>query len=219
MGRAFFSSIRSTPLVKTESVVPINIVYEKWSLANNFDPDSDQFWDDAQLEKFIDADQPAIAEPLEDPESSSSSSSEGSDMDHASPVAEEPPTTVYHSPPLWERVQSEPWTYVSTEWSSDSARLTSSITTDRAVLRTHESDGNLPELVLSSSPTTPRYVYPVPSPAPTVTPRIYHWTSRRSPSSPSRGSSDGAGPLTNPTARRSLARITPFVVRVQGYSN
>lgn len=210
MGRAFFSSIRSTPLVSTQAVIPINIVYEKWSLANNFDPDSDEFWDDAQLEKFIDVNQPTVAEPLEDPESSSSSSSEGS------PVAEEPPTTVY---PIWERVQSEPWTYVSTEWPSDSARLTSSITTDRAVFRTHESDGNLPELVLSSSPTTPRYVHPVPSPAPTVTPRIYHWTSRRSPSSPSRGSSDGAGPLTNPTARRSLARITPFVVRVQGYSN
>ncbi|KAK7025187.1 hypothetical protein R3P38DRAFT_3396123 [Favolaschia claudopus] len=69
---------------------------------------------------------------------------------------------------------------------------------------------------LSYSPTTPPAVYTThvqlmtPSPPPTVTPRIYVWGGARtvnaSPASPSVRT---AGPLTNPSARQSLVRITP----------
>ena len=55
-----------------------------------------------------------------------------------------------------------------------------------------------------------------PSPAPTVTPRIYSWNHLSVPRSPTSPSSHGAGgPLTNPSARMSLARIAPARVHVQ----
>jgi hypothetical protein len=58
-----------------------------------------------------------------------------------------------------------------------------------------------------------------PSPAPAVTPRIYSWNHRplpRSPTSPS-SSHGSSGPLTNPSARMSLPRISigPTRVHVQ----
>jgi hypothetical protein len=68
------------------------------------------------------------------------------------------------------------------------------------------------------SPSTPPAVYThlqmmTPSPPPTVTPRIYVWGTRAhmpaSPGSPSVRQTHSAGPLTNPGARQSLARITP----------
>lgn len=136
---------------------------------------------------------------------------------------------------IWERIEPEPWNFVSSDWPSDDRDRTTvqdlrehlSIAEGLRFARAAaaSSDMNLPELVPISSPLiTPRYVYPTmstPSPAPTVTPRIYHWGHRSSvpstPSSPSR-SGGNAGPLTNPTARRSLARITPVRVRVQGLS-
>ncbi|KAJ6515013.1 hypothetical protein C8R47DRAFT_499428 [Mycena vitilis] len=72
------------------------------------------------------------------------------------------------------------------------------------------------------SPTTPSPVYThlqlmTPSPAPPVTPRVYVWGAQpqqramHGPSSPSPsvGVHHPANPLTNPSARQSLARITP----------
>jgi len=52
-----------------------------------------------------------------------------------------------------------------------------------------------------------------PSPAPTVTPRLLTWSSRQavSPGSPPQGNS----PLTNPSARMSLAHIVPTLIRVR----
>ncbi|KAF7370494.1 hypothetical protein MSAN_00681200 [Mycena sanguinolenta] len=74
----------------------------------------------------------------------------------------------------------------------------------------------------SASPTTPPAVYSAhmhfmsPSPPPTVSPRIYVWGGAvRTPASPGSPSvrhtysHSAAGPLTNPGARQSLARITP----------
>lgn len=54
-----------------------------------------------------------------------------------------------------------------------------------------------------------------PSPAPTVSPRIYSWNHRTAPRSPTSPSSHSAGgPLTNPGARMSLARINIAPARV-----
>jgi len=61
-----------------------------------------------------------------------------------------------------------------------------------------------------------------PSPPPTVTPRIYTWNNPTptSPTSPTTSRSTG-GPLTNPNARMSLARISiaPARVRIQNALN
>ena len=61
-----------------------------------------------------------------------------------------------------------------------------------------------------------------PSPAPTVTPRLYSWSSRAplgrgEPSSPTplQRQRPRPGPLTNPSARMSLAHISPAPVRVR----
>lgn len=244
MGRAFFSSIRSAPAIKTEPPPPLNPAYEKWSVTNNFDPDSDEFWDDAQEEQFIEVDQPTEQPSLrellaEDPESSSSSS-EGGDTDRrGSPMAvgsDDPASLVDAYIPgthIWERIEPEPWNYVSSDWASDERTTVADLREHLSIAEgirfartaAAASDTSLPELISStspsSSPTMPRYVYPAMSTPSPVMPRIYHWGRRSSapmiPSSPSRAGNN-AGPLTNPTARRSLARIAPVRVRVQGFS-
>lgn len=81
-----------------------------------------------------------------------------------------------------------------------------------------------PSPVSSESPSTPpgtlysrqiQHVF-TPSPPPTVTPRIYTWNHDvpASPTSPTTGRNIG-GPLTNPGARMSLARININPVRVR----
>ncbi|RDB23462.1 hypothetical protein Hypma_008970 [Hypsizygus marmoreus] len=84
---------------------------------------------------------------------------------------------------------------------------------------------SMPSLLSPESPSTPtdnifsRHMQTMytPSPPPSVTPRVYHWNTvpLNAPTSPlaARG---GAGPLTNPNARMSLARIdiAPSRVRV-----
>jgi hypothetical protein len=96
MGRALFSHyISSEPVVRSQSppAPPSNDFYGTWSVWNNFDPDSDEFFDGAQYEAFIEPGQPSPPPPaqqsiphLEDPDSSESSS-EGGDNDRGSPMA------------------------------------------------------------------------------------------------------------------------------------
>ncbi|KAF9466136.1 hypothetical protein BDZ94DRAFT_1252195 [Collybia nuda] len=86
-----------------------------------------------------------------------------------------------------------------------------------------------PSPVSSESPSTPGTLYShqiqhvlTPSPPPTVTPRLYTWNNDvpTSPTSPTTGRNMG-GPLTNPGARMSLARINiaPVRVRTQALSS
>ncbi|KAJ7224137.1 hypothetical protein GGX14DRAFT_557028 [Mycena pura] len=73
-----------------------------------------------------------------------------------------------------------------------------------------------PNMESPVSPITPPAVYThvsmmTPSPPPTVTPRIYMWGRTHTPASPGSPSirhTHSAGPLTNPGARQSFARIT-----------
>jgi hypothetical protein len=56
MGRALFSlSYASTPAVRVEPE-PIVDTCEKWGACNRFDPDSEEFFNDAQYEAFIEED-------------------------------------------------------------------------------------------------------------------------------------------------------------------
>ncbi|KAH7915263.1 hypothetical protein BJ138DRAFT_147442 [Hygrophoropsis aurantiaca] len=66
----------------------------------------------------------------------------------------------------------------------------------------------------SHTPSTPpsRQNHFSPSPPPTVTPRLYSWSSRHSTLS---SSPTGTGPLTNASARMSYTHISPTLVRVR----
>lgn len=60
MGRALFSVSHpvSAPAVRSEPEAIPNSPYEKWSHCNAFDPDSDEFFNDAEYEAFIDPSAP-----------------------------------------------------------------------------------------------------------------------------------------------------------------
>lgn len=91
MGRALFSQIYAPPTVRTEPEPTI----EKWGVWNKFDPDSDEFFNNAEFEAFINPGDPQYQRQQEDSivvvevEGSSdlTSSSEGSVSDRGSPMA------------------------------------------------------------------------------------------------------------------------------------
>jgi len=111
MGRPLFSASYSTPAVRTEPEItaPPSIHFEKWAHWNAFDPDSDEFFDSAVYEAFLDpadmlpateegaearAEVPElerldaiIARELEESRSYSSASSEGTISGRGSPMA------------------------------------------------------------------------------------------------------------------------------------
>ncbi|KAF8809506.1 hypothetical protein BYT27DRAFT_7094288 [Phlegmacium glaucopus] len=93
MGRTLFSQSYSTaPAVRIEPE-PIVDLCEKWSIWNRFDPDSDDFFQDAEYEAFVDPEQyqreqeelAAVAQT--DAATESSDSSESSVSDRGSPMA------------------------------------------------------------------------------------------------------------------------------------
>lgn len=108
MGRPLFSASYSTPAVRTEpEKAPPSIHFEKWTHWNSFDPDSDEFFERAVYEAFLDpADDPPstedrseggaeaperldviITRELEDSRDYSSASSEGTISGRGSPMA------------------------------------------------------------------------------------------------------------------------------------
>ncbi|KAF9006164.1 hypothetical protein BDQ17DRAFT_1352880 [Cyathus striatus] len=105
MGRALFShSYPSAPVVRTEPE-PVVDRCERWSVTNPFDPDSDEFFSNAEYEAFIDpvqfASQQSQGESLvvvDGP--SDTSSSENSPTDAVSPMAigpDDPAVLLDHS--------------------------------------------------------------------------------------------------------------------------
>ncbi|KAF9446904.1 hypothetical protein P691DRAFT_783132 [Macrolepiota fuliginosa MF-IS2] len=98
MGRALFSqNYTSAPVVREEpdpAAIVLDIPCERWSTWNHFDPDSEEFFKDAQLEHFVDGpidspievdngDEPhvVILESVSDSSSSSSSTSSNDNDD------------------------------------------------------------------------------------------------------------------------------------------
>ncbi|KAJ6619895.1 hypothetical protein B0H10DRAFT_2216451 [Mycena sp. CBHHK59/15] len=95
MGRALFSATYGSqaPAIRVEPE-PIVCPYDKWSVYNQFDPDSDDFFKDAQLEAFIDK--------QEDEEETDMEPSFGRD----SPV--DPPSTIpIRLTALWDHLLDE----------------------------------------------------------------------------------------------------------------
>jgi len=93
MGRSLFSLSYPAPepVVRTEPEPKVDVC-ERWSSWNRFDPDSDDFFRDAQLEAFIDSAQLAreqvdIAAMAAEVTPDSSDTSDTSDSDGGSPMA------------------------------------------------------------------------------------------------------------------------------------
>ncbi|RXW24811.1 hypothetical protein EST38_g1016 [Candolleomyces aberdarensis] len=150
MGRALYSkTYRSTPAVRTEPEPVVDTICQKWSAWNKFDPDSDEFFVDAEYEAFIVPPvQPTLQEPVHDgppaPEamtfdsvsvsdSSSDSSSDGASSDGGSPMAtgpDDPAAMIADAYPnltltaeQWEqRIRSS--SSATEEWLNDFARPT-----------------------------------------------------------------------------------------------
>ncbi|KAH7921229.1 hypothetical protein BV22DRAFT_1038893 [Leucogyrophana mollusca] len=95
---------------------------------------------------------------------------------------------------------------------SDSAPVPVPVTRSR---RTTSGDDFFASSPNSRTPSTPpsRQMHFTPSPPPTVTPRLYSWSSRHSTLSSS--PSVGASPLTNANARMSYTHISPTLIRVR----
>lgn len=267
MGRALFSETYGSKApairVQPESVSPDPA---RWSVSNPFDPDSDEFFQNAVYETFMDTGE---IDRLEHPVVVSDSSSESSDSGRDSPLQLEDPSPPIRMSAIWDQLVDE------TAASADAALALDELADDVSYTRTDTDDvvairatadpervrpvvlhppsslrnsttatdlerANAPRRVsvppisipaepstpgtespTSSSPTTPPAVYThmqlmTPSPPPTVTPRIYVWDTRihapATPGSPSvrhTYSHSAGGPLTNPSARQSLTRITP----------
>ncbi|KAH9852606.1 hypothetical protein C2E23DRAFT_824461 [Lenzites betulinus] len=262
MGRPLFSASHQ-PAVRIQPE-PQHPTYEKWTYANAFDPDSEEFFesDDAVYEAFIDPGQ-QIQLPSTHPgravvDISTSSSSEGTSSGRESPmdtqvdtvirgeaiaadgmrVLEDTriPVSIPSNPildaqldagrhvPEEERVQY----YLSLIDRMENARERERQETRPGVrdrvptfldYPQEESRLSSPEPVspvrVVSTPmrpsTPPSYSSPhllTPSPPPSVTPRLYSWTTH-----PSRATPYPSSPLTNRGARVSVARIaTPSLV-------
>lgn len=73
----------------------------------------------------------------------------------------------------------------------------------------HNSAGSPAPMTPSTPPNQRSILYDTPSPAPTVTPRLFQWTIRPVAAMPMSPSPTSTGPLTNHSARRSVTHISP----------
>ncbi|TFK39771.1 hypothetical protein BDQ12DRAFT_510472 [Crucibulum laeve] len=113
MGRALFShSYASSPAVRTEPEPTVDHC-EKWSSWNRFDPDSDEFFQDAETEQFLDPaavqyrqeqdDQARAAIITDIRPAEGSESGESSDSGSESPLPMEDDMLAMVSPVEWQR--------------------------------------------------------------------------------------------------------------------
>ncbi|KAG7444981.1 uncharacterized protein BT62DRAFT_933393 [Guyanagaster necrorhizus] len=277
MGRALFSSIyHSAPAVATPipfADTPYEKTYENWSIFNQFDPDSDDFFEDAQYEAFItdEQEQEQVSE-RSDVGSTPALSRESNMEDRGSPMAvgsDDPAAMLadaiesgewdqslseatiegdadVENDPQWRRVGDFAiWTrpvLASTRFVSDTPAPSLPPFLPPSSLRNSTTASDLDDdepatpprrsvtiapITIPREPSSPSPVTPdgpltppdapfslsslAPSPAPTVTPRVYRWTALPS-------QRDSSGPLTNPSARMSHARIVPAHIRLPTFA-
>jgi hypothetical protein len=229
MGRPLFSlSMNSAPAVRVEPEVEGFVVPERWSDKNPFDPDADEFFDDAVFEAFVEPNgfpSPTILDPI--PSDPSSIPRPGS------PIYTDPPSTatspagspdpaVLISPDAYRRMvtldaaqNDGDVTLYRTLAGDPSMRSGLSVRRRSATVTT---PGPLPPVVPRDAPLQ---IYLHPQGAPRVAPRPYAWPHAQvlppasSPPQPSFLGSGNSGPLTNPNARMSLTHIAPTRIRVQ----
>ena len=138
MGRSLFSqSYPTMPAVRIEPEPTVDLC-EKYSLWNRFDPDSDDFFQDAEYEAFIDPAQHqreqeelvavAHADPAtEDSESSESNSDQGSDRGSPMAIGSDDPTILiatYANHPWSSPAASGGWQSATTDHSAVTSGIT-----------------------------------------------------------------------------------------------
>jgi hypothetical protein len=262
MGRALYSHayIITPPLIKTPSV---SQYCERWGVWSRFDPDSDEFFENAEREEFITDDQ-ADTDSLVPLEANSDSNSDTGESTDGNPMA-----VGFDDPAL---LIADAYATRGTNWEGDMERENSTASQTfleaESVLLSplYPADEEIPPFippasfrqpspvpmadgpiepvhystldradtisfvdVAPSTPITTRYrslpsqdLSPSPHSPSSVTPHFYSWrVPRHSPRSPSYVRSNRDGPLTNPRARMSFARIetTPFPIRISGATN
>jgi hypothetical protein len=248
MGRSLFSQkINPEPAIREvlQQGPEHHSSYTTWSIWNAFDPDSDDFFKDAEYEAFIEPAQYSGTQVLvddhmppllEDPESGSSSSDD-SDSNPASPMA------VGSDDPASLLAGTREWAMSSDIPAQGSSELTGATPAAAAAPPLHYS---VPDQTGNRVPSTPLPVFPgrhfrnvsADIPVDTEMPEFASSPLSSSPfvSTPSPAPSvspllynwhrrfiatspslsrEPVGPLTNPTARMSLTRIPPAPARVR----
>ncbi|KAG6918955.1 hypothetical protein DXG01_010194 [Tephrocybe rancida] len=219
---------------------------ERWSISNPFDPDSDEFCQSATREVFTDTEawrqeQEAVRELLvaQARSAESPASSDTSESDAESPMAvgpDDPALLIADAYPISDMDVS--WTphgeFLSTVATENATPPSFSPPRSPTLRRAHAiasisipNEPSSPSPASPASPSTPtddiyhREIMTMltPSPVPSVTPHLYTWyrvAPLAAPASPLANMS-AAGPLTNPSARMSLAHlnIAPARVRAQ----
>lgn len=265
MGRSLFSHTYAAPAVRTEPEPQVDIC-ERWSAWNRFDPDSEDFFQDAEYEAFIDPVQlererlEAAALAATEAISDTSDSSDGSVSDSGSPMAvgsddaivlindvraaeaewatrrvsapvasPEIPTIPAFFPPSFLR-EPTPTLEANSPTASEpprspTVRRTVNITPitipSERVVEADTSPSPDSPMPPSTPPPQPREQHDMlvsMSPPPSVTPRFYSWQHHpipALPSSPSLARGNRDGPLTNPRARMSFARIDSSPARIR----
>ncbi|KAJ7654501.1 hypothetical protein DFH06DRAFT_516044 [Mycena polygramma] len=115
MGRALFSETYGfkAPAIRVAAPEPVCPEPGKWSISNPFDPDSDEFFDGAEYEAFMDhGEVDRMEHPVVVSDSSSSSSSDGSDSGRGSPVIDGVPRPIRMNA-IWDRLVDESAAYQS----------------------------------------------------------------------------------------------------------
>lgn len=269
MGRPLYSLSYTTPAVRTEPEPGVS-PYEKWTHWNPFDPDSDEFNEQAIFEDFIDRDQMAqttqedvdqVVDLVQQGEgSNSSSSSEGTVSEQGSPMAvgsddparmlAEAVANMYDAVSRAEMDGESTGDYrsrfrtlaVLPERTSLSRSARSTITPNAIETLPRTSDitpinipvsrnrvastrgpveglanspgsPGIPSYIPSTPPSHSPFGRSLPSPGTSATPTFLTWT--RHPMTPGSPTPNSNGPLTNPSARMSVAHIPPSLIRVQ----
>jgi hypothetical protein len=134
MGRSLFSQSYSTPAVRIEPEPTVDLC-EKYSLWNRFDPDSDDFFQDAEYEAFIDPVQyqreqeelVAVTRADATEDSDSSESSNSSDRGSPMAVGSDDPTILianYANHPWSSPAAGGGWQSATTDHSAVTAGIT-----------------------------------------------------------------------------------------------
>ncbi|KAI0686406.1 hypothetical protein BC835DRAFT_1420419 [Cytidiella melzeri] len=266
MGRPLFSSQTYHPLAVRIEPEPTQPTCERWTYWNPFDPDSEEFFVDAEEERIRPLDELVVEERDRGAiDELSSSSSEGTSSGRETPVfADDGPfveelshaVRVLHrsgrpaqaeSRRIFRPVEDEGHTYRAVQaravqspavagYASPMAtsfvrtanyaeQLSRSPSPRRQPLARMEvaadpvaisgpTPSHTAPIAIPARPSTPptqaSWSYGTPSPAPSVTPRLYNWRAHAL-----LGVASPASPLPNRNARMSVAHISPSAIAIQ----
>ncbi|KAF7309868.1 hypothetical protein MIND_00358900 [Mycena indigotica] len=176
MGRALFSdrygcrAANATVTVAPQAIDEDNkppVVYHKWSLSNRFDPDADEFFATAEYEAFLDRGEVDLGE------------HPGSDTPESEPNNDTLSLTINEQ--LLAQIQQ----FASVSGGGEVVAIRANPTSEMPVpVPIVTETAAVVEATPSTPPPMAHLALSSPSPAPTVTPRLYMWNRTQSPGSP-----------------------------------